>query len=96
MAKITGSTIEAILRLSGGRENIPLCGNCMTRLRLTLNNRELVQPEELKKKVSKSDLFKKEYSYLNMTRYLIDSYWFFIHKCSIIVIKNLMQCNVIC
>lgn len=49
MAKITGSTIEAILRLSGGRENILLCGNCMTRLRLTLNNRELVQPEELKK-----------------------------------------------
>lgn len=49
MAKITGSMIENILRLTGGSNNISLCGNCMTRLRLTLKNRDLVQTDELKK-----------------------------------------------
>lgn len=49
MAKITGSMIESILRLTGGSQNIALCGNCMTRLRLTLNDRNLVQNDELKK-----------------------------------------------
>ncbi|MCS3429977.1 PTS N-acetylmuramic acid transporter subunit IIBC [Klebsiella sp. BIGb0407] len=49
MAKITGSMIESILRLTGGSNNITLCGNCMTRLRLTLKNRDLVQNDELKK-----------------------------------------------
>lgn len=32
MAKITGSTVEDILRHSGGSANILLCGHCMTRL----------------------------------------------------------------
>lgn len=49
MAKITGSMIEDILRLTGGRGNILVCGNCMTRLRLTLKNRDLVQHDDLKK-----------------------------------------------
>jgi len=49
MAKITGSMIESILRLTGGSNNITLCGNCMTRLRLTLKDRDLVQNDELKK-----------------------------------------------
>ena len=41
--------IESILRLTGGSQNITLCGNCMTRLRLTLKDRDLVQNDELKK-----------------------------------------------
>lgn len=49
MAKITGSTVEDILRHSGGSANILLCGHCMTRLRLTLKDRQRVQYEELKK-----------------------------------------------
>ncbi|RJL52904.1 PTS N-acetylmuramic acid transporter subunit IIBC [Pectobacterium carotovorum] len=49
MTKITGSTIEQILRLTGGSGNILVCGNCMTRLRLTLKDRERVQYEALKK-----------------------------------------------
>lgn len=49
MAKITASTIEQILMLSGGAQNIILCGNCMTRLRLTLKDRQRVRHEELKK-----------------------------------------------
>lgn len=49
MAKITGSMMEQILRLTGGSGNILVCGNCMTRLRLTLSNRDLVQHDELKK-----------------------------------------------
>lgn len=49
MAKITCSMIESILHLTGGSNNITLCGNCMTRLRLTLKNRDLVQNDELKK-----------------------------------------------
>jgi len=49
MAKITDSMIEQILHLTGGRNNILVCGNCMTRLRLTLKDRDLVQNDELKK-----------------------------------------------
>lgn len=49
MAKITREMIEQILRLSGGRNNIEICGNCMTRLRLTLKDRDLIQVTELKK-----------------------------------------------
>jgi len=49
MAKITRPMIEQILRLSGGSKNILICGNCMTRLRLTLKDRDLIQLEELKK-----------------------------------------------
>lgn len=49
MAKITVSMIEQILHLTGGSKNIVICGNCMTRLRLTLKDREQIQLEELKK-----------------------------------------------
>ncbi len=49
MAKITVSMIEQVLQLTGGSENIIICGNCMTRLRLTLRDREQIQLDNLKK-----------------------------------------------
>lgn len=49
MAKITDATIVQILTCVGGSQNIALCGNCMTRLRLTLHERSLVDHAELKK-----------------------------------------------
>lgn len=49
MAKITGPMIEEILRLTGGGSNILICGNCMTRLRLTLKDKQRAQHGELKK-----------------------------------------------
>ncbi|MCW2479891.1 PTS transporter subunit EIIB, partial [Candidatus Symbiopectobacterium sp. NZEC135] len=49
MAKITLSMVEEILYLIGGRENVILCGNCMTRLRLTLKDRQLIALDALKK-----------------------------------------------
>lgn len=49
MAKITVSMIEQILQLTGGSENIIICGNCMTRLRLTLRDREQIQLDDLKR-----------------------------------------------
>lgn len=49
MAKITGSMIEQILRLTGGGDNILVCGNCMTRLRLTLRDRQRINLDELRK-----------------------------------------------
>lgn len=49
MAKITDATIVQILTCVGGSQNIALCGNCMTRLRLTLHERNLVDHAELKK-----------------------------------------------
>ncbi|HGM5492455.1 TPA: PTS N-acetylmuramic acid transporter subunit IIBC [Serratia fonticola] len=49
MAKITVSMIEQILLLVGGGKNIIICGNCMTRLRLTLKDRQQIQLDELKK-----------------------------------------------
>lgn len=49
MAKITDATIVQILTCVGGSQNIVLCGNCMTRLRLTLHKRNLVDHTELKK-----------------------------------------------
>lgn len=49
MAKITDATIVQILTCVGGSQNIALCGNCMTRLRLTLHERSLVDHGELKK-----------------------------------------------
>ncbi|WP_200553256.1 PTS N-acetylmuramic acid transporter subunit IIBC [Kosakonia sp. LAM2021] len=48
MAKISEQFIAAILQLVGGKENIKTCGNCMTRLRLTLNNDALVDNAGLK------------------------------------------------
>lgn len=49
MAKITVSMVEEILYLIGGRENVTLCGNCMTRLRLKLKDRQLIALDALKK-----------------------------------------------
>ncbi|MGL4722915.1 MAG: PTS N-acetylmuramic acid transporter subunit IIBC [Scandinavium sp.] len=48
MAKITSSMIEQLLHLSGGKTNISVCGNCMTRLRLTLVDRDAVDIDALK------------------------------------------------
>ena len=48
MAKITRTLIEAILQAVGGAQNVAVCGNCMTRLRLTLHDQTLVQQAELK------------------------------------------------
>lgn len=48
MAKITSSMVEQLLHLSGGKSNISVCGNCMTRLRLTLVNRDAVDIDKLK------------------------------------------------
>lgn len=48
MAKITPSMIEQLLRLSGGKANIRVCGNCMTRLRLTLADRDAADIAGLK------------------------------------------------
>ncbi|WON76240.1 PTS N-acetylmuramic acid transporter subunit IIBC [Serratia sp. UGAL515B_01] len=49
MAKITVSMIEQILLLIGGSKNIIVCGNCMTRLRLTLKDRQSIQMDDIKK-----------------------------------------------
>lgn len=47
MAKMTGEFIAAILERVGGKENVKTSGNCMTRLRLTLNNDALVDYDSL-------------------------------------------------
>ncbi|MBD1573776.1 PTS N-acetylmuramic acid transporter subunit IIBC [Vibrio sp. S17_S38] len=49
MAKITQPMIDSIIELVGGKSNIALAGNCMTRLRLTLKNNNLVQVDDLKR-----------------------------------------------
>ncbi|WP_318559978.1 PTS N-acetylmuramic acid transporter subunit IIBC [Providencia stuartii] len=48
MAKITKEMMQAILQNVGGSENIRHAGNCMTRLRLTLNNDQLVDKTAIK------------------------------------------------
>lgn len=48
MAKITAPMIEQMLRLTGGKANISVCGNCMTRLRLTLVDRDIIDIDQLK------------------------------------------------
>lgn len=48
MAKITEQMIASILQLVGNKNNIQTCGNCMTRLRLTLNDNSVVQHDKLK------------------------------------------------
>lgn len=48
MATITHALIQAILQAVGGAPNVAVCGNCMTRLRLTLHDQRLVQQAELK------------------------------------------------
>ncbi|WP_413739177.1 PTS N-acetylmuramic acid transporter subunit IIBC [Sodalis sp. RH21] len=48
MAKITEATIEQILGFVGGRDNVAVCGNCMTRLRLTLQDHTRIDRAALK------------------------------------------------
>ncbi|MFS2224181.1 PTS N-acetylmuramic acid transporter subunit IIBC [Pantoea sp. B65] len=48
MAKITDELIQAILQAVGGGQNVAVCGNCMTRLRLTLHDQRQIQLAELK------------------------------------------------
>ena len=48
MAKITDALLRDILQAVGGAENVAVCGNCMTRLRLTLNHAELADIGKLK------------------------------------------------
>ncbi|SUW63310.1 EIIBC-MurNAc [Buttiauxella agrestis] len=48
MAKITEQMIASILQLVGNKKNVQNCGNCMTRLRLTLNNDQLIEHDKLK------------------------------------------------
>ncbi|MCW1875308.1 PTS N-acetylmuramic acid transporter subunit IIBC [Erwinia sp. INIA-01] len=48
MAKITERLIAEILQQVGGKNNVVACGNCMTRLRLTLSNDQLVDRDKLK------------------------------------------------
>lgn len=48
MAKITEQMIASILQLVGNKNNVQNCGNCMTRLRLTLNNDQLIEHDKLK------------------------------------------------
>lgn len=48
MAKITTAMMESILKSVGGSANVNKCGNCMTRLRLSLNNDGLIDLTRLK------------------------------------------------
>ncbi|CAH8241057.1 PTS N-acetylmuramic acid transporter subunit IIBC [Vibrio aestuarianus] len=48
MAKITSSMIVKLLSAVGGSNNISKCGNCMTRLRLTLNDNALADQATIK------------------------------------------------
>ncbi|WP_140919883.1 PTS N-acetylmuramic acid transporter subunit IIBC [Limnobaculum xujianqingii] len=48
MAKITREMIEEIVAAIGGQENILKSGNCMTRLRLTLKDNQMVDKSRLK------------------------------------------------
>ena len=47
MAKITQQMMKEILSAIGGTTNIGWCGNCMTRLRITLKNDELADREKV-------------------------------------------------
>ncbi|SUC25432.1 EIIBC-MurNAc [Providencia rustigianii] len=49
MSKINNEMIQQILQLVGGGRNIKQCGNCMTRLRLTLNDVQHVDKAAIKK-----------------------------------------------
>ena len=49
MAKITASMMQEIFTAIGGNENVIKCGNCMTRLRLTLKNDSLADRDSIKR-----------------------------------------------
>ncbi|KLN97547.1 PTS N-acetylmuramic acid transporter subunit IIBC [Moellerella wisconsensis] len=48
MAKITNEMLLQILQAIGGANNVKQCGNCMTRLRLTLQNEQYVDKAAIK------------------------------------------------
>ncbi|GEM_PF-6814524 len=48
MAAIAETLLRDILRAVGGPGNVAICGNCMTRLRLTLVNAALADSPQLK------------------------------------------------
>lgn len=48
MAKITNEMLLQILQAIGGTNNVKQCGNCMTRLRLTLQNEHYVDKAAIK------------------------------------------------
>jgi N-acetylmuramic acid-specific PTS system IIC component len=48
MAKITETMISQILSAVGGSSNVSKCGNCMTRLRLTLANNAVAEQAAIK------------------------------------------------
>ncbi|MEC6908668.1 PTS N-acetylmuramic acid transporter subunit IIBC [Photobacterium piscicola] len=49
MAKITASMMQQILVAIGGKANVIKCGNCMTRLRLTLQDDSLADRDSIKR-----------------------------------------------
>ncbi|PQJ62499.1 PTS N-acetylmuramic acid transporter subunit IIBC [Photobacterium angustum] len=49
MAKITASMIQEIITAIGGKANVIKCGNCMTRLRLTLKDDSLADRDSIKR-----------------------------------------------
>lgn len=48
MAKITSNTVSQLLAAVGGSNNVSKCGNCMTRLRLSLANNNLADQSVIK------------------------------------------------
>ncbi len=48
MAKITSNTVSQLLSAVGGSSNVSKCGNCMTRLRLSLSNNGLADQSVIK------------------------------------------------
>lgn len=48
MAKITSNTVSQLLSAVGGSGNVSKCGNCMTRLRLSLANNGLADQSVIK------------------------------------------------
>lgn len=54
---------KTLVELIGGKENVRKAGNCMTRLRLTVKNRELVKEDEIKNTEGVMGLVKDGLSY---------------------------------
>ncbi len=54
---------ESIIKLVGGKENIKSVAHCVTRLRLTLNDRSIAQTEEIKKLKGVIDVVSNDVAY---------------------------------
>lgn len=54
---------ENIIKLTGGKENIKSVAHCVTRLRLTLNDRSIAQTEEIKKLKGVIDVVSNDVAY---------------------------------